>query len=225
MIDYSLYLCTNSEMNNNYTLEYCVEQAIIGGVTIIQIREKEKNYNEFFEIASRIKKVTDKYNIPLIINDNIEIAININADGLHIGQNDISCLRARKLLGSKKIIGVTVTNLDEAKQAIESDASYLGVGAIYKSTTKSEAVVVGVDELQKIVNYSSIPVVVIGGINKNTIPMLENIKIDGYAMIRPILEQEDIVESTKVLKKLVDNNKKKYLDSLQKVYNDTQKKV
>lgn len=225
MIDYSLYLCTNSEMNNNHPLEYCVEQAIIGGVTIIQIREKEKNYNEFFEIASRIKKVTDKYNIPLIINDNIEIAINLNADGLHIGQNDISCLKARKLLGSKKIIGVTVTNLDEAKQAIESDASYLGVGAIYKSTTKSEAVVVGVDELQKIVNYSSIPVVVIGGINKNTIPMLENIKIDGYAMIRPILEQEDIVESTKVLKKLVDNNKKKYLDSLQKVYNDTQKKV
>ena len=225
MIDYSLYLCTYSEMNNNHPLEYCVEQAIIGGVTIIQIREKEKNYNEFFEIASRIKKVTDKYNIPLIINDNIEIAINLNADGLHIGQNDISCLKARKLLGCKKIIGVTVTNLDEAKRAIESGASYLGVGAIYKSKTKSEAVVVGVDELQKIVNYSSIPVVVIGGINKNTIPMLENIKIDGYAMIRPILEQEDIVESTKVLKKLVDNNKKKYLDSLQKVYNDTQKKV
>ena len=225
MIDYSLYLCTNSEMNNNHPLEYCVEQAIIGGVTIIQIREKEKNYNEFFEIAFRIKKVTDKYNIPLIINDNIEIAINLNADGLHIGQNDISCLKARKLLGCKKIIGVTVTNLDEAKRAIESGASYLGVGAIYKSKTKSEAVIVGVDELQKIVNYSSIPVVVIGGINKNTIPMLENIKIDGYAMIRPILEQEDIVESTKVLKKLVDNNKKKYLDSLQKVYNDTQKKV
>ena len=224
MIDYSLYLCTNSEMNNNHPLEYCVEQAIIGGVTIIQIREKEKNYNEFFEIAFRIKKVTDKYNIPLIINDNIEIAINLNADGLHIGQNDISCLNARKLLGCKKIIGVTVTNLDEAKRAIESGASYLGVGAIYKSKTKSEAVIVGVDELQKIVNYSSIPVVVIGGINKNTIPMLENIKIDGYAMIRPILEQEDIVESTKVLKKLVDNNKKKYLDSLQKVSNDTQKK-
>lgn len=104
MIDYSLYLCTNSEMNNNHPLEYCVEQAIIGVVTIIQIREKEKNYNEFFEIAFRIKKVTDKYNIPLIINDNIEIAINLNADGLHIGQNDISCLKARKLLGCKKII-------------------------------------------------------------------------------------------------------------------------
>ncbi len=207
MIDYSLYLCTNSEINSNYPLEYCVEQAVIGGVTMVQIREKGKDYNEFFKIASRIKKVTDKYNIPLIINDNIEIAINIEADGLHIGQNDISCLEARKLLGYKKIIGVTVTNLSEAKMAIDDGASYLGVGAIYESTTKKDAIVVGVDELKKIVDYSSIPVVVIGGINKNTIPMLKNIKIDGYAMIRPILAEDNIVESTKQLKKIIKHNK------------------
>lgn len=207
MIDYSLYLCTNSEINSNYPLEYCVEQAVIGGVTMVQIREKGKDYNEFFKIASRIKKVTDKYNIPLIINDNIEIAINIEADGLHIGQNDISCLEARKLLGYKKIIGVTVTNLSEAKMAIDNGASYLGVGAIYESTTKKDAIVVGVDELKKIVDYSSIPVVVIGGINKNTIPMLKNIKIDGYAMIRPILAEDNIVESTKQLKKIIKHNK------------------
>ena len=90
----------------------------------------------FFQIASRIKKVTDKYNIPLIINDNLDVAKNIKADGIHIGQNDISCLEARKILGPEKIIGVTVTNLKEAKKAIEDGASYLGVGAIYKSTTK-----------------------------------------------------------------------------------------
>ena len=149
MIDYSLYLCTNSEINSDYPLEYCVEQAILGGVTIVQIREKEKNYNEFFQIASRIKKVTDKYNIPLIINDNLEVSKNIKADGIHIGQNDISCLEARKILGPEKIIGVTVTNLNEAKTAIEDGASYLGVGAIYKSTTKKDALVVGVDELKK----------------------------------------------------------------------------
>lgn len=208
MIDYSLYLCTNSEMNNNYSLEYCVKQAIIGGVTIVQIREKEKNYDEFFKIASRIQKITNRYNIPLIINDNIKIAIKINADGVHIGQNDISCLEARKLLGIKKIIGVTVTNLSEAKQAIESGATYLGVGAIYKSTTKKDAVVVGIDELKKIVEYSRIPVIVIGGINENTIPRLKNIKIDGYAMIRPILAQKNIVVSTKKLKKLINKNKK-----------------
>ena len=208
MIDYSLYLCTNSEMNDNYPLEYCVEKAIIGGATIVQVREKEKNYNEFFRIASRIKKVTDKYNIPLVINDNIEIAINIDADGVHIGQNDISCLEARKLLGTTKIIGVTVTNLSEAKRAIESGATYLGVGAIYESTTKKDAIVVGIDELKKIVEYSPIPVIVIGGINENTIPMLKNIKIDGYAMIRPILAQENIVIATKKLKELINNNKK-----------------
>lgn len=208
MIDYSLYLCTNSEINNDYPLEHCVEQAILGGVTIVQIREKEKNYNEFFQIASRIKKVTDKYDIPLIINDNLEVAKNIKADGIHIGQNDISCLDAREILGPEKIIGVTVTNLNEAKKAIEDGASYLGVGAIYKSTTKKDALVVGVDKLRKIADYSSIPVIVIGGINKNTIPMLKNIKIDGYAMIRPILAQKNIIDSTEKLKNLIYNNKK-----------------
>lgn len=208
MIDYSLYLCTNSEMNNKYSLEHCVEQAILGGVTIVQVREKEKNYDDFFKIASRIKKVTDKYNIPLIINDNIEIAVNIDADGVHIGQNDISCLEARKILGTKKIIGVTVTNLSEAKQAIENGATYLGVGAIYKSTTKKDAIIVDIDELKKIVEYSSIPVVVIGGINENTIPMLKNIKIDGFAMIRPILAQKNILSSTKKLKTIINNYKK-----------------
>ena len=205
MIDYSLYLCTNSEMNIDYPLEYCVEQAILGGVTIVQIREKEKNYNEFIQIASRIKKITDKYNIPLIINDNLEVAKNIKADGI---QNDISCLETRKVLGTEKIIGVTVTNLSEAKKAIEDGASYLGVGAIYKSTTKKDALVVGVDKLRKIADYSSIPVIVIGGINKKTIPMLKGIKIDGYAMIRPILAQENIIDSTKKLKRLIYNNKK-----------------
>lgn len=210
MIDYSLYLCTDSEMNSNYSLEYCVEQAIIGGVTIVQIREKKKKYSDFLQIASRLKKITDKYKIPLIINDNIEIAIKIGADGVHIGQNDISCLEARKLLGAKKIIGVTVTNLKEAKQAIENGATYLGVGAIYKSTTKKDAIIVGVDELKKIVEYSSIPIVVIGGINKITIPKLKNIKIDGYAMIRPILAQKNIAASTRNLKVLINNNTKSH---------------
>ncbi len=207
MVDYSLYLCTNSEMNKDYTLEYCVEQAIIGGVTIVQVREKEKKYSEFLKIASRIKGVTDAYNIPLIINDNIDIAININADGIHIGQNDITCSEARRILGNNKIIGVTVTNLDEAKEAIKSGATYLGVGAIYKSTTKSDSIIVGVDELKKIIDFSSIPVVVIGGINKDTIPTLKDIKIDGYAMIRPILAEKNILDSTKRLKSIIENNK------------------
>lgn len=213
MIDYSLYLCTDSEMNNDYSIDECVEQAINGGVTIVQVREKNKSLEEFLNIANRIKNITDSHKIPLIINDNIDIALKINADGIHIGQSDISCQEARNILGSQKIIGVTVSNLKEAKEAISNGATYLGVGAIYQSTTKKDATIVGEEELRKIVEYSSIPVVVIGGINMNTIPKLKEIKIDGYAMIRPILAKGNIVESTKKLKELIEINKKN-LDSL-----------
>lgn len=210
MLDYSLYLCTDSEMNSNYLIEECVEQAIKGGVNVVQVREKNKSYDEFLQIATRIKNITDNYNIPLIINDNINIAIEINADGIHIGQSDISCCKARKLLGNKKIIGVTVTNIDEAIKAVQDGANYLGVGAIFKSTTKSDAKVVGIDELKKICQFSPIPVVVIGGINKDTIPLLKGLKVSGYAMIRPILSTKDIVKSAIELKKLIQNNKEKF---------------
>ena len=152
MIDYSLYLCTDSNMNSKYEIQECVRQAIIGGVTIVQVREKNKNTDEMCSIATRIKKVTDTYKVPLIINDNIDVAVKINADGIHIGQDDISCFEARKILGEDKIIGVTVTTLDQAKQAINQGATYLGVGAVYKSTTKSDAKIVEHGELIKILN-------------------------------------------------------------------------
>lgn len=194
-------------MNNHYSLEKCVEKAIKGGVTIVQVREKNKSFDDFLRIATRIKKITDMYEIPLIINDNVEIAKKVNADGIHIGQKDISCLKARKILGDNKIIGVTVTNLEEAADAVKNGATYLGVGAIFKSITKKEAKVVGIDELKKIVLFSPIPVVVIGGINKKTIPILKDIKIDGYAMIRPILMENDIIGSTRNIKRLIQENK------------------
>lgn len=207
MIDYSLYLCTNSEMNHQYKIEECVEQAILGGVTFVQIREKEKSDEELLEEAIRIKKITDKHNIPLVINDNVDIAKKINADGVHIGQDDMSCEEARKILGTDKIIGVSVRTLDEAKKAIRAGANYLGVGAIYQSKTKKDAKVVGLDELRRISEYSSIPVVVIGGINEDTIETFKGINIDGYAMIRPILANNRIKECTEKLKKLILNNK------------------
>lgn len=209
MIDYTLYLCTNSEMNKNYTIEECVEQAIKGGVTFVQVREKNKTRTEFLKNAQKIKRITDIYGIPLVINDNIDIAIEINADGVHIGQSDISCLEARKKLGKNKIIGVTVTNLQEAKEAISQGATYLGVGAIYKSKTKRDANIVCKKELQKIVDYSKIPVIVIGGINKKTIPKLSNIKISGYAVIGAILREKNIIKVTKELKKIIYDNRKK----------------
>jgi thiamine-phosphate diphosphorylase len=195
-------------MNLNFDIEECVHQAILGGVTIVQVREKNKSTDEICLIANKIKKITDVYNIPLIINDNIDVALKVNADGIHIGQDDISCFDARKILGNDKIIGVTVTTLEQAKLAIKQGATYLGVGAIYKSTTKKDAKIVTHEELMKILNYSKIPIVVIGGINENTIPSLKNCNISGYAMIRPILEQKDIIKSTMKLKKLVLENLK-----------------
>ncbi|MBR3162193.1 MAG: thiamine phosphate synthase [Bacilli bacterium] len=207
IIDYSLYLCTDSNINKDYDIQECVHQAILGGVTIVQVREKNKNTDEFCSIAEKIKSVTDKYNVPLIINDNIEVALKTNADGIHIGQDDISCLEARKTLGKNKIIGVTVTTLEEAKKAIEQGATYLGVGTIYKSTTKKDAKIVSQEELNKIINYCKLPIVVIGGINENTIPNFKKRNISGYAMIRPILGNKNIMESTMKLKKLVLENK------------------
>lgn len=207
MIDYSLYLCTDSGINRNYDIQECVRQAIHGGVTIVQVREKNKTTEEMYLIANKIKKVTDAYSIPLIINDNVDVALKINSDGIHIGQDDISCFEARKILGEDKIIGVTVTTLEQAKRAIEQGATYLGVGAIYKSTTKKDAKIVSHDEFLKILNYSKIPIVVIGGINENTIPNFKNYNISGYAMIRPILENENITESSRKLKKLILSNK------------------
>ena len=207
MIDYSLYLCTDSNMNSDYEIQECVRQAIIGGVTIVQVREKNKNTDEICSIAYEIKKVTDVYNVPLIINDNIEAVTRLNADGIHIGQDDISCLEARKILGESKIVGVTVTTLEQAKIAIEQGATYLGVGAIYKSVTKREAKVVDHNELIKILEFCNIPIVVIGGINSNTIPNFKNMNVSGYAMIRPILGQKDITEAARKLKTLVLSNK------------------
>lgn len=206
MIDYSLYLCTDSGINSYYDIQECVRQAILGGVTIVQVREKNKKTEEIYLIADRIKKITDAYNVPLIINDNIDVALKINADGIHIGQDDISCLEARKILGKNKIIGVTVTTLEQAKRAIEQGATYLGVGAIYKSTTKKDAKIVSHEELLKILNFCKIPIVVIGGINENTIPNFKNYNISGYAMIRPILGKENITESAMKLKKLILSN-------------------
>lgn len=206
MIDYSLYLCTDSNINKDYDIVECVRQAILGGVTIVQVREKNKNTDEFYLIADKIKRVTDTYNVPLIINDNIDVALKINADGIHIGQDDISCLEARRTLGQNKIIGVTVTTLEQAKIAIEQGATYLGVGAMYKSTTKKDAKIVNQEEFNKIINYCKIPIVVIGGINENTIPNFKKSNISGYAMIRPILGKENIIESTRNLKNIILSN-------------------
>ena len=163
------------------------------------------NTNEFIKRANSIKRITKKYNAKLIINDRVDVCLACDADGVHLGQDDMPCYIAKKILRDK-IIGVTVTNEAEAKKAIMDGAEYLGVGAMYKSKLKPDAKLVSFEELHKIRKISNIPVVVIGGINKNTIPNFKGMGIDGYAMVKSIIAQQDIIESTKELIRIINKN-------------------
>ena len=176
-----------------------VEQAIIGGATIIQIREKQLNFQDFLNEAIEVKQITDKYNIPLIINDNVEVALACKADGVHVGQDDMSVIEARKILGNNAIIGVSATNLQEAIEAEKNGADYLGVGALFPEymQSKPDAKCVSLEELRLITQSVKIPVVAIGGIKMQTIDRLKNTNIDGVAVISAIFANNDIVQATK----------------------------
>ena len=176
-----------------------VEQAIIGGATIIQIREKQLNFQDFLNEAIEVKQITNKYNIPLIINDNVEVALACKADGVHIGQDDMHIIEARKILGDNAIIGVSATNLQEAIEAEKNGADYLGVGALFPEymQSKPDAKCVSLEELRLITQSVTIPVVAIGGIKMQTIDKLKNTNIDGVAVISAIFANNDIVQATK----------------------------
>lgn len=191
-IDYTLYLCTDRELMSSATIEESVELAIKGGVTVVQIREKNCSSREFFELAVSVKKITDKYGVPLIINDRADIAAAVDADGVHIGQSDMPVAAVRKIIGSDKIIGVSAARFEEAVKAQEEGANYLGVGAMYATNTKTDARPVTMEELKKIRSAVDIPIVCIGGINMDTLWNFKNIGIDGLAVVSSIIAKEDV---------------------------------
>lgn len=191
-IDYSLYLCTDRDLMSTDTVEESVEQAILGGCTTIQLREKNCSSLEFYETAVNVKKITDQYNIPLIINDRVDIALAVNADGVHVGQGDLPCSAVRRIIGKDKILGVSASTLDEAVRAEKDGADYLGVGAMYSTNTKTDVNIVTMEELKKIRKAVAIPIVVIGGINKNTLGNFIDCGIDGLAVVSAIISQKDI---------------------------------
>ena len=188
-IDYSLYLCTDRNLTSD--IEKAVALAINGGVTVVQLREKNCSSLEFFEIGIRIKKITEKKNIPLIVNDRLDIAQAIDAAGVHIGQDDLPCKVARKILGAEKIIGVSVSTVEEAIQAEINGANYLGVGAMFATDTKTDAKLVTIETLKKIRAAVKIPIVAIGGINLETISKVKPAKIDGVAVVSAIIAAEN----------------------------------
>jgi thiamine-phosphate pyrophosphorylase len=194
-VNYRLYLVTDREVLKERDLCLSVEQAIQGGVTLVQLREKDVSSLEFYKIALEVKNITDKYNVPLIINDRLDIAMAVDAAGVHLGQSDLTCETARKILGDEKIVGVSATTLDEALAAEKDGADYIGVGAMYSTQTKTDACLVTIETLTKIKKYSTIPVVAIGGINENNFIPLKDTGIDGLAIVSAILGKENIKEA------------------------------
>lgn len=204
-IDYSIYLVTDRDLMSTDTIEEAVEQAIKGGCTLIQLREKECSSLDFYNTAVNVKKITDKYNVPLLINDRLDIAQAVDAAGVHIGQSDLPCSVVRKILGDDKIIGVSAGNLKDALKAQKDGADYLGVGAMYATGTKKDAKPTSMEELKKIRENVSIPIVVIGGINKDRIKDFKGTKIDGLAIVSAIIAQKDIREAAKEIKEEFQN--------------------
>lgn len=203
--DLLLYAVTDRTWLNGESLLSQVEKGLQGGITFLQIREKDLNYRDFLEEAKALRELCSKYSIPFVVNDNAEIAKESGADGVHIGQEDMSLLQAREILGEDKIIGVSVQTVQQAKEAENMGADYLGVGAVFPTGSKSDAVDVPLDTLTEICSAVSIPVVAIGGIAKENVKLLKGCGICGIAVISAIFAQKDIEEATKELREKVEN--------------------
>ena len=198
--DYTLYLVTDRSLMSTATLEEAVEQAIDGGCTIVQLREKDASSREFYETACRLRTITAERKIPLIINDRLDIALAVGADGVHLGQQDLPCREARKILGKDFFIGVSAATVAEAKQAEADGADYLGVGAMHVTATKKNTRPVTPALLAEIKAAVSIPVVAIGGIKADNLHELAGTNIDGVAVVSAILAQPDIPAAARLLR-------------------------
>ena len=203
--DYSLYLVTDRTDKTEKEFLNIIEESIKGGVTLIQLREKTASTQEFYNIANKVKEITKKYNVPLIINDRIDIALAIDADGVHVGQDDMPTQIARKLIGPNKILGVSAHTLEEAKKAKEDSADYLGVGAIFTTSTKNDANDVSIDTLKNITEFINIPTVAIGGINLDNAHKLKNTKIAGFSVVNAIMNANNPKIASQKLKEIYKN--------------------
>ena len=198
--DYTLYLVTDRSLMSTATLIEAVEQAILGGCTMIQLREKNISSLDFYRQSVEVKKITEQYHVPFIINDRIDIAIAVNADGVHIGQSDIPAAIARDLIGTDMLLGVSAASVKEAVQAANDGADYLGAGAMFPTGTKTDANYVSIEELKKIRHAVNLPIIAIGGINKSNIKLFYNTGINGLAVVSAIIAQPDIQKAAAEMK-------------------------
>ena len=203
--DISLYLITDSTGLETDEFLKKVEDGLKGGVTILQLREKEKSTREYIALAEKVHRLTKKYNIPLIVDDRVDVALAVGAEGVHLGQSDMPIDIARKILGEDVIIGATAKTVEQANEAYEQGADYLGVGAIYPTTTKVKTMLTSVETLRDICNSVPIPVNAIGGLNKGNIDILKDIPISGICVVSAIMKSDNPQSEARCLKNLVDD--------------------
>ena len=197
-----LYAVTDRSWLGEQTLYQQVEQALKGGATCVQLREKNLDFEPFLEEAIQLKALCSRYGVPLIINDNVEIALRCGADGVHVGQEDMQARDVRALIGPDKILGVTAKTVEQAQAAQAAGANYLGSGAVFGSTTKTNAKPMSKELLNEICRSVTIPVVAIGGINRHNLPELEGTLIRGAAVVSGIFAASDIEEECRLLRSL-----------------------
>ncbi len=190
--DLKLYLVTDSDILKNRDFYKCIEEAMKAGVTMVQLREKNTDGKEFLEKALKLRELTRKYNVAFIINDRVDIALLCDADGVHVGQSDIDAVSVRKLIGKDKIIGVSAISVAEAQKAKADGADYIGIGAMFSTSTKLDAKDVSFDTLREMTSQVDIPFVLIGGITLDNVCKLKEFNPDGYAIVSGILKADDI---------------------------------
>ena len=197
--DSTLYFITDSTDFSDEEFLYRIEEALKGGATLIQLREKDKTTREYIALAEKVHTLTQKYNIPLIIDDRIDVAMAIEAEGVHLGQSDMPISTARKILGNNVIIGATAKTVPQALEAYDQGADYLGVGAMYPTTTKVKTVLTSTDTLKDICTAVPIPVNAIGGLNKTNTDILKGIDIAGFCVVSAIMKADAPKAETEIL--------------------------
>ena len=198
--DPSLYFITDSSNYDEDEFLFRVEQALMGGATLLQLREKNKSTREYIELAEKVHTIAKRYHVPLIIDDRVDVALAIDAEGVHVGAEDMPVATARKLMGEDKIVGATAKTVPWAMEAYEQGADYLGVGAIYPTTTKVKTVLTSTDMLRDICNAVPIPANAIGGLNKDNIDILAGIPVAGICVVSAIMKTDDPKKAASELK-------------------------
>ncbi|RKW46959.1 MAG: thiamine phosphate synthase [Lachnospiraceae bacterium] len=200
-----LYVVTDRAWTGNKTLYEQIKEALENGVTCVQLREKNLDEASFIEEAKKISVLCRQYNTPFIVNDNVNVAIASNADGIHIGQEDMGLKDVRKIVGENMIIGISAHTVEEAKFAQENGADYIGIGAVFETSTKNDVDIIPYEKVKSICEAVDIPKVAIGGINAENILKLKGSGIDGVAVVSAIFGAKDIGKATKELYTLSNN--------------------